>query len=92
MVVVFEYFVKYIVDSVDLVFIFGDLFEYWIGDDIFDDDLFVVCMVVLMYMFLECGIVFYVMYGNCDFLFGWCFMKVVGVMLLFDFLLIMVFG
>lgn len=50
-VAAFEHFVKYTADSADSVFILGDLFEYWIGDDMLDDDPFVARMAALMHTF-----------------------------------------
>ena len=83
---------KYTADSADSVFILGDLFEYWIGDDILDDDPFAARMAALMHTFSERGIALYVMHGNRDFLLGRRFMKAAGAMLLPDPSLIMAFG
>ncbi|WP_175953449.1 UDP-2,3-diacylglucosamine diphosphatase [Burkholderia sp. BCC0405] len=91
-VAAFEHFVKYTADSADSVFILGDLFEYWIGDDILDDDPFAARMAALMHTFSERGIALYVMHGNRDFLLGRRFMKAAGAMLLPDPSLIMAFG
>ncbi|RQR23304.1 UDP-2,3-diacylglucosamine diphosphatase [Burkholderia sp. Bp9143] len=91
-VAAFEHFVKYTADSADSVFILGDLFEYWIGDDVLDHDPFAARMAALMRTFSERGIALYVMHGNRDFLLGRRFMKAAGAMLLPDPALITAFG
>jgi UDP-2,3-diacylglucosamine hydrolase len=88
----FEHFVRYTADSADSVFILGDLFEYWIGDDTLDDDPFAARMAALLHTFSERGIALYVMHGNRDFLLGRRFMKAAGAMLLPDPSVIMAFG
>lgn len=91
-VAAFEHFVRFTADSADSVFILGDLFEYWIGDDILDDDPFAARMAALLHTFSERGIALYVMHGNRDFLLGRRFMKAAGAMLLPDPSVIMAFG
>lgn len=48
-VAAFEHFVRVTADSADSVFILGDLFEYWIGDDILDHDPFAARMAALLH-------------------------------------------
>ncbi|MBS6361898.1 UDP-2,3-diacylglucosamine diphosphatase [Burkholderia sp.] len=91
-VAAFEHFVQYTADSADSVFILGDLFEYWIGDDILDADPFAKRMAGLLRTLPERGIALYVMHGNRDFLLGKRFMKAAGATLLPDPALIMAFG
>jgi UDP-2,3-diacylglucosamine hydrolase len=91
-VAAFEHFVKHTADSADSVFILGDLFEYWIGDDMLDIDPFAARMATLLHTFSERGIALYVMHGNRDFLLGKRFMKTAGARLLPDPSLIMAFG
>lgn len=90
-VAAFEHFVKVTADQADSVFILGDLFEYWIGDDMLGDP-FVARMVALLHSLSERGIALYVMHGNRDFLLGRRFMKAAGAILLPDPIAITAFG
>ncbi|MEX3593075.1 MAG: UDP-2,3-diacylglucosamine diphosphatase [Burkholderia sp.] len=83
-VAAFEHFVRVTADSADSVFILGDLFEYWVGDDLLGEDLFAQRIAALLCSFSERGIALYVMHGNRDFLLGRRFMKAVGAMLVPD--------
>ncbi|NHH79136.1 UDP-2,3-diacylglucosamine diphosphatase [Burkholderia gladioli] len=91
-VAAFEHFVRVTADSVDSVFILGDLFEYWVGDDILDDDPFAQRIAALLHSFSERGIALYVMHGNRDFLLGRRFMKAAGAMLVPDPSVVLAFG
>lgn len=53
--------------KIDALYILGDLFEYWVGDD--DDDPFNLTMVQAMHAFSQ-HTPLYVMHGNRDFLLG----------------------
>ncbi|MDR5779791.1 UDP-2,3-diacylglucosamine diphosphatase [Caballeronia sp. LZ065] len=87
-VTAFEHFVEVTANEADSVFILGDLFEFWIGDDILDAPsshpraAFARRMTRLMHTLSERGIGLYVMHGNRDFLLGPRFMKDAGAMLL----------
>jgi UDP-2,3-diacylglucosamine hydrolase len=69
----FEHFVRVTANEADSVFILGDLFEYWVGDDMLDLP-FARRMAALMHTLSERGIALYVMHGNRDFLLGKRFM------------------
>ncbi|TAM32518.1 MAG: UDP-2,3-diacylglucosamine diphosphatase [Paraburkholderia sp.] len=90
-VAAFERFIRVTADHADSVFILGDLFEYWIGDDMLDDP-FVARMTALLHSLSERGIALYVMHGNRDFLMGRRFMKASGAIWLTDPIAIMAFG
>jgi UDP-2,3-diacylglucosamine hydrolase len=97
-VTAFEHFIEVTANEADSVFILGDLFEFWIGDDILDapsNDAragFARRMTRLMHTLSERGIGLYVMHGNRDFLLGPRFMKDAGAMLLPDPFVITAFG
>ncbi|GAB6849461.1 UDP-2,3-diacylglucosamine diphosphatase [Paraburkholderia kururiensis] len=90
-VAAFEHFIRVTADQADSVFILGDLFEYWVGDDMLADP-FVKRMVELMHTLSERGIALYVMHGNRDFLLGKRFMKAAGAIWLPDPIAITAFG
>ncbi|PLZ02713.1 UDP-2,3-diacylglucosamine diphosphatase [Burkholderia sp. WAC0059] len=87
----FEHFVRVTADQADSVFILGDLFEYWIGDDMLADP-FVARMTALLRTLAERGVALYVMHGNRDFLLGKRFMKAAGAIWLPDPIAITAFG
>ncbi|AOJ68450.1 MULTISPECIES: UDP-2,3-diacylglucosamine diphosphatase [Burkholderia] len=91
-VAAFEHFVRVTADSADSVFILGDLFEYWIGDDVLDHDPFAARMAALLRTFSERGIALYVMRGNRDFLLGKRFMKAAGALFIPDPSVVVAFG
>jgi UDP-2,3-diacylglucosamine hydrolase len=97
-VTAFEHFIEVTANEADSVFILGDLFEFWIGDDILDAPSsdaragFARRMTRLMHTLSERGIGLYVMHGNRDFLLGPRFMKDAGAMLLPDPFVITGFG
>ncbi len=91
-VAAFEHFVRVTADNADSVFILGDLFEYWVGDDILDDDPFAQRMAALMHTLAERGITLYVMHGNRDFLLGRRFMQAAGAILVPDPSVVLAFG
>ncbi|TDR82246.1 UDP-2,3-diacylglucosamine diphosphatase [Paludibacterium purpuratum] len=66
---------------IDALYILGDLFEYWVGDD--DDSPFLRETLAAMHAFSERTPLF-VMHGNRDFLLGEGFARASGAMLLTD--------
>ncbi len=66
---------------IDSLFILGDLFEYWVGDD--DDSAFLQAMLAAMQQFSR-HTPLYVMRGNRDFLLGEGFTRRSGAQLLAD--------
>ncbi|APR35603.1 UDP-2,3-diacylglucosamine diphosphatase [Paraburkholderia sp. SOS3] len=90
-VAAFEHFIRVNAEQADSVFILGDLFEYWIGDDMLAEP-FPARMAALMHTLSERGIALYVMHGNRDFLLGKRFMKAAGAIWLPDPFVITSFG
>ncbi|MGF7130546.1 UDP-2,3-diacylglucosamine hydrolase [Paraburkholderia sp. EB58] len=90
-VAAFERFVRVTAEKADSVFILGDLFEYWIGDDMLSEP-FVARMAALLHTLSERGIALYIMHGNRDFLLGKRFMKAAGAIWLPDPFVITAFG
>ncbi|KND62053.1 UDP-2,3-diacylglucosamine diphosphatase [Candidatus Burkholderia verschuerenii] len=97
-VAAFEHFIEVTANEADSVFILGDLFEFWIGDDILDASVaderaaFARRMAQCMHTLSERGIGLYVMHGNRDFLLGRRFMKAAGAMFLPDPYVMTAFG
>jgi UDP-2,3-diacylglucosamine hydrolase len=91
-VAAFEHFVLVTADSADSVFVLGDLFEYWIGDDMLAADPFAARIAELLHTLSERGIALYVMHGNRDFLLGKRFMKAAGAIWLPDPFVMTAFG
>lgn len=87
----FEHFIHVTANGADSVFILGDLFEYWIGDDMLASP-FARHIAGQMHTLSERGIALHVMHGNRDFLLGRRFMAAAGAMLLPDPFVITVFG
>ncbi|NML29894.1 UDP-2,3-diacylglucosamine diphosphatase [Paraburkholderia antibiotica] len=90
-VAAFEHFIRVTAEAADSVFILGDLFEYWIGDDMLSEP-FVARMAALLHTLSERGIGLYIMHGNRDFLLGKRFMKAAGAIWLPDPFVITAFG
>ncbi|MFL9872230.1 UDP-2,3-diacylglucosamine diphosphatase [Paraburkholderia megapolitana] len=90
-VAAFEHFIQVTANQADSVFILGDLFEYWIGDDMLAEP-FAAHMAALMHTLSERGIALYIMHGNRDFLLGKRFMKAAGAIWLPDPIAITAFG
>jgi UDP-2,3-diacylglucosamine hydrolase len=67
----------------DALYILGDLFEYWIGDDAADDGEFAAILAGLRAV-TQHGTPVYIMHGNRDFLIGAGFEKATGCRLLPD--------
>ena len=69
--------------SARALYILGDLFEYWIGDDDLDDP-FNAVMAGLLARLTAGGVALYLMHGNRDFLLGERFCAMSGARLLAD--------
>src|SRR5258708_37788938 len=97
-VAAFEHFIEVTANDADSVFILGDLFEFWVGDDVLDASVagpraaFARRMTALMHTLSERGIALYVMHGNRDFLLGKRFMRAAGALPLPDPFVITAFG
>ncbi|MBS9778262.1 MAG: UDP-2,3-diacylglucosamine diphosphatase [Gammaproteobacteria bacterium] len=64
-----QYFECLVLDSIDAVYILGDLFEYWLGDDCCDKTGGTVARVLSHYSNVT-GVPIYYIHGNRDFLLG----------------------
>ncbi len=97
-VAAFEHFIDVTTNDADSVFILGDLFEFWVGDDMLDPSVtgeraeLARRMTKRLHMLSERGIGLYMMHGNRDFLLGPHFMKEAGAMLLPDPFVVTAFG
>jgi UDP-2,3-diacylglucosamine hydrolase len=97
-VAAFEHFIEVTANDADSVFILGDLFEFWVGDDVLEASVpgpraaFARRMTALMHTLSERGIALYVMHGNRDFLLGKRFMRAAGALPLPDPFVITAFG
>jgi UDP-2,3-diacylglucosamine hydrolase len=69
-------------ESCDALYILGDLFETWVGDD--DDSALARDVAAMLRAFSERGAALYIMHGNRDFLIGQQFCAAVGATLLPD--------
>ena len=78
----FENFINSKVNSHDELFILGDFFEQWIGDD--NEDNFIKGIKNILKLKTAEGLKIYFMHGNRDFLIGDKFCKEVGAKLLKD--------
>lgn len=76
--------------SVDALYILGDLFEAWIGDD--DHSLFHHSIIQALKLVTQKGVPIYFMRGNRDFLIGKKFLRATGCQLLPDEKKIMLYG
>jgi len=74
----------------DALYILGDLFEFWAGDD--DETEFNQSVVHALRAFSDCGIALYLMHGNRDFLIGERFAASTGATLLLDPTIIDLYG
>lgn len=77
-------------DPVDALYILGDLFEMWIGDD--DDTPFHRDVIQALRHTTDRGVKIYFMYGNRDFLIGKKFLTATGCVLLPDEYRIQLYG
>ena len=74
----------------EALYILGDLFEYWAGDD--DDDPFNASVLAALHQLANAGARLYVMHGNRDFLIGTRFAAASGAELLDDPTLLDLYG
>jgi UDP-2,3-diacylglucosamine hydrolase len=91
-VAAFEHFVLVTADNADSVFVLGDLFDYWVGDDTLKVDPFARRIAQVLHTLSERGIALYVMHGNRDFLLGKRFMQAAGAIWLPDPFVMTAFG
>lgn len=75
----------------DTLYILGDLFEYWVGDDDCDDP-FNATIITALRRLSDSGTKIFLMHGNRDFLLGEQFCLAAGVSLLGDPTLINLYG
>ncbi len=75
----------------DALYILGDLFEYWAGDDDLDDP-FNASVVAALARLVASGVPTYLMHGNRDFVIGAAFARASGVQLLPDPTLLRLYG
>jgi UDP-2,3-diacylglucosamine hydrolase len=78
----FDTFIKNTASSFDSLYILGDLFEAWIGDD-FEDE-FIISIKKILKDLSSSGTKLYLMHGNRDFLIGENFCNSIGASLLKD--------
>ena len=69
--------------AADALYILGDFFEYWIGDDDLEEPFYAV-MAGLLRRLTAAGVPLYLMHGNRDFLVGARFCEATGAQLLAD--------
>ncbi|WP_277188288.1 UDP-2,3-diacylglucosamine diphosphatase [Caballeronia sp. BR00000012568055] len=97
-VAAFEHFIRVTAGEADAVYILGDLFEFWIGDDVLEASVsgeraeFARRMTKLLRTLPDRGIKLFVMQGNRDFLLGSRFMTEVGATALPDPFVMNAFG
>jgi len=90
MVQVFLNFLQNQATNADALYILGDFFEVWIGDDVRSD--FTDSIITALKTVTEKGIPVYIMHGNRDFLLGKKFMQRSGCQLIDDPTLINLYG
>lgn len=78
----FFYFLEHIAPAADALYILGDLFESYVGDD--DYDLFKESIIRVLAKLTNHGVPVYVMLGNRDFLIGKKFAQRAGITLIPD--------
>lgn len=76
--------------SADALYVLGDLFEVWLGDD--DPDPLARDIVAALRRFTDSGVPCYVLHGNRDFLIGRRFCEETGATLLDDGVVVIVHG
>lgn len=86
----FEKFINQLTDDAEAVYILGDLFEVWLGDDMVLPDY--QPALKALHRLTQRGVPVYVMYGNRDFLMREQFCQQTGASLLADPSLINLFG
>ncbi len=75
----------------DALYILGDLFEYWVGDDDLDDA-FNAGVVAALARLAAAGVPIYLMHGNRDFVIGEAFARASGAKLLPDPAMLQLYG
>lgn len=80
---VFFDFLKNVAVQAESLYVLGDLFEYWAGDDDLKDDFNSEACSALVRLTAQ-GVALYVMHGNRDFLIGEAFARTCGAKLLPD--------
>jgi UDP-2,3-diacylglucosamine hydrolase len=80
----FERFIAEIAPGADALYILGDLFEYWIGDDQLDGDPLARDVAQQLSRLAVGGTKIFFMHGNRDFLIGECFAREASLTLLTD--------
>lgn len=86
----FLYLLSQLPGKADALYILGDLFEAWVGDD--DNDPFVHDIIAALKAATQNGLAIYYLHGNRDFLIGKKFLKATGCVLLKEEQLISVYG
>jgi len=84
----FVSFLNKVTNKVDALYILGDLFEYWIGDDLNQHENVIEALKKLTDRHIQV----FLMHGNRDFLIGSAFEKKTGAVLLNDPILVEIFG
>ena len=84
----FVSFLSKLTNEVDALYILGDLFEYWIGDDSRQHDNVIEALKTLTNQHIQV----FLMHGNRDFLIGSAFEKKTGAVLLNDPILVEIYG
>jgi UDP-2,3-diacylglucosamine hydrolase len=84
----FVSFLNKVTNEVDALYILGDLFEYWIGDDSNQHENVIEALKKLTDRHIQV----FLMHGNRDFLIGSAFEKKTGAVLLNDPILVEIFG
>ena len=84
----FVSFLNKVTNKVDALYILGDLFEYWIGDDSNQHENVIEALKKLTDRHIQV----FLMHGNRDFLIGSAFEKKTGAVLLNDPILVEIFG
>jgi UDP-2,3-diacylglucosamine hydrolase len=87
---IFFQFLKQITSSTNTLYILGDFFEAWIGDD--DLTPFHLSIIHALKSATENGLPIYIMHGNRDFLLGKKFLRATGCQLLADEVVINLYG
>jgi UDP-2,3-diacylglucosamine hydrolase len=83
-------FLKNDAPQAQTLYILGDLFEYWVGDD--DDNPFIIDIATAIKTLSESGCQVYFIHGNRDFLLGERFAKQCGMQLLPEIQLVDLYG
>jgi UDP-2,3-diacylglucosamine hydrolase len=87
---IFLRFLQHEARTADCLYILGDFFEAWVGDDDLTD--FHRSIIAALRAATDAGLPIYIMHGNRDFLLGRRFMRATGCRLLPDEMVIDVFG